>query len=529
MKPFTKDPEAKPFNMYTRAVPFFWNPKAKPFTPRKKLGNIPPELVDQILNLCSIRTIKVMRLVNRASRTIADRHLFKEVYVAILPKSLNNLLRIARHPTLRLFVKRVFLLNQTLKHDYICFHEWYSGSFARRSWRLNLDLLHAYNKFINASRSARRRGVFPYPFHQTLTEFLINSGHELSRTAQEAYHRQFISLFNDQQHLMQNGAGLGKFCEAMPLLTELRCVEMYEPAVDVRRSLNSVYEKPVPFLTNLQHKTHLIDPFESATMVSRLDGKIKTMLEWLTLTLRHTSTSIRQVSFGSIPQSYWRRGFMDFPGARVNAFGNLRALQLSAELKSSDTVPGSVQGLQVGLRELLRSLSLIEEMDLDFCLVDNMDDWARGQLLGLLDVHAAGVKGWHGKIPQMSGFLRNMKWPKLKTLKFGACGLSETTFCELMLRHKHRLRVFEARSLELEAPENTSWKIILEGLGPQLYLTNVKIGMLQDLETRSRLLADVRVDKKMGNQRSAAYHRAISRYLESYSEAKRYPSWESSE
>ena len=515
--------------MNTRAAPFLWNPMAKVFTPRKKFADLPLELMDQILNSCSIRTMKAMRLVNHALRTIADRHLFREIYVAILPKSLNNLLHIAEHPTLRLCVGKVILLNQILHDEYLLFSRWYKGSFAGRDWWLNFHVLHAYYKFMSASKSARRRGVHPYPCQQNLTDFLEESGRVISKPAQDIHHRRFVKLYGDQQQLIKCGLGLSKFSRAMSLLTELRCVETYETALGLRRGSMSLQGTHVPFLSDIQRQTHLIDPFDSYNTEPRADRKIEIMLEWLTLALRHESTAFRQISLGSIPQSYWRRGFMDFPGARVGAFGNLRALQLYAEVRFTDTGPGSVSRLQDGLKDFLRSITLIEELDLDFRFHYNTHRSVQKYIFGLEDVHVAGVNGWYCRVPQMSEILDGMIWPKLKKLRFGACGFTKTTFCKLMLQHKHRLRVFEARALELDNSDDISWKTILEDLGPQMFLTNVRIGMLQDLETRSRLLADVRLNKQTGNRRSAVYHRAVSQYLESCSEAKEYPTWGSKE
>ena len=86
--------------------------------------HFPSELWQQICYQCNTQSLKNLRLLSHAMNDAAARVLFKDIHVATLEDSLDNLSQIARHPTLRLYVHTILYLTDIMDTQYYEFRWW---------------------------------------------------------------------------------------------------------------------------------------------------------------------------------------------------------------------------------------------------------------------------------------------------------------------------------------------------------------------------------------------------------------------
>lgn len=88
------------------------------------MDKLPPELLTVVCSLCNIETLKNIRLVNRTLSDVAAPYLFEGLCVALFPKYLDNLTKVAQSPHLRPHVKTIYFGNYLIKSSYSSYEEW---------------------------------------------------------------------------------------------------------------------------------------------------------------------------------------------------------------------------------------------------------------------------------------------------------------------------------------------------------------------------------------------------------------------
>lgn len=76
-------------------------------TSRSRMDNLPLELIHIICAFLFPCDISSFRLVSKAFAKLAEPHLVRELHVMLEGKSLQNLLNISKHPSLRNYVTRI--------------------------------------------------------------------------------------------------------------------------------------------------------------------------------------------------------------------------------------------------------------------------------------------------------------------------------------------------------------------------------------------------------------------------------------
>jgi len=101
------------------------------------MDSLPIELLTAVLSFCDIKSLKTTRLTNKMISQISATFLYESLCITLLPVYLENLSKVAHHPTLRFLVKMIYFDGGLVCPEYRVYEE----------WRENIDVREPYEYY----------------------------------------------------------------------------------------------------------------------------------------------------------------------------------------------------------------------------------------------------------------------------------------------------------------------------------------------------------------------------------------------
>ena len=469
------------------------------------MGPLPNELWQKICYISDTKTLKTLRLVNPILNDLAARVLFKTVYVAILKYSLENLSRIATHPILRLYVRKIMFLNQVLTDHYCDFRDWlWTIDLRARSdplWRIDDRiremLLDAYQVFGDV------------PFSDDIVVNVYEGSGQMIRVSEKDLVDKFLKyseLCKEQTYLLlEKEIYLGEvdlnakrgvtpkpchrsafdyLSHAVIGLINLHVVETFEERLQVDHTQGTDSEgAPLSFLSRLQQETLLKDPFRDSKssnhirMATITSQPLMFLLKALTRLDKRPSSNpgIPKIDLiiNTLPWSFWVEGLDSLLAREPKPFLSFltctRSLDLELCVGHARTFK-EANAATSQMTKFFKGLESIEHLTLTFHVSEHQDY----SILGL--PRRFGV--WDRDVSEI---FRQITFERLSTFSIGGCSFNEDVLVEFMQRHSKQLKRLKATRINILG-ESCSWRSAIERLAPVMSLDVVDLRCLLDPE-----------------------------------------------
>ena len=466
---------------------------------------LPNELSQNICYISDTKTLKTLRLVHPILNDLAARVLFKTVYVAILKYSLQNLNRIATHPTLRFYVQKVMFLNQVLTDHYCDYQNWlWTIDLRARSdplWRID-------NRIREMLRDAYH--VFrDVPFSDDIVVNVDEGSGQMIRVSEKDLvdkYLKYSELCTEQTYLLlenemdleevdlnakrgvtpkpHHRSAFDYISHAVTSLINLHVVETFEERRQVDHAQRTAWDSegaPLSFLSRLQQETLLKDPFRDSKSSNHIRTATVTsqplmfLLKALTRLDKRPSSSpgIPKIDLiiNTLPWSFWVEGLGSLlardPKPFLSLLTCIRSLDLELCIGHARTFQ-EANAVTSQMTKFFQSLETIEHLTLKFYISEHQDY----SILGI--PRRAGV--WHRDVSEI---FRQITYERLSTLSIGGCSFNEDVLVAFMQRHSKQLKRLKTTRLNILG-ESSSWRSAIERIAPVMSLDVVDLRCLLD-------------------------------------------------
>lgn len=469
------------------------------------MESLPNEIWHRICYISNSKTLKTLRLVHPSLNDLAARVLFKTVHVAILKYSLENLSRIATHPILRLYVRKIMFLNQVLTDRYGDFKNWLwkidlrarSNPLGRIDNRIRVLLLDAYHAF---------RGV---PFLDDIVVSVDQGSGQMITVSEKGlvdHYLKYSKLCTEQTYLLlenetdleevdlnaQRGvtpeprqrSAFDYLSHAVTSLINLHVIETFEEQRQVDHTQGTAWDSegaPLSFLSRLQQETLVKNPFRdykfsnSFSTADVTSQPLMFLLKALTRLDKRPSSNpgIPKIDLiiNTLPWSFWVEGLDTLLVRDPNPFWSfltcIRSLDLDLYLvyarKCQETNAATSQ-----MTKFFKGLENIEHLTLKF----HFSDHKYHCMLGI----PRGFGHWRRDV---SDIFRQITFERLSTFSIEGCSFNEDVLVAFMQRHSKQLKRLKTIRLNILG-ESCSWRSVIERIAPVMSLDVVDLRCLLD-------------------------------------------------
>ncbi len=461
------------------------------------MDRLPYEVWQHICYLSDTKTLKVLRFVHTVLNDLAARALFQTVYVAALKYSFQNLSRIATHPNLRFYVRKIMFLDQVLNDSCRDYGHWLRYVDLRALSDSSVKLDDSIRKWLRDSYRSSPNGPFEVDIGASVD---LGSGQAVmvSEEILANNYVKYVELCFEQTHLFpedehelkevdrnaERGAILKPLhCSAVDYITyavqklaNLRALETFEEVKHMERTYWTTWDsgdKPKRFLSRLQRETLLKKPFQKDDMLHYISQTLVSsqptmaLLKALCPLLRRPSLNLAvpklDLVISALPWSFWMSGLWASDSAAVlTVLNRLRSLEIHFCI---DETRGP-KPLTNQMTEFMKGLKDVERLTLTFNFSEN----------GFLGVRRPGLP-----FLDISDTFQRLTFERLSSLKIGSCSFNEEVLVAFMQRHSRQLKRLEIQKVKLIG-DFCSWRSTIQRIAPIMSLEVAHLQCLLDDE-----------------------------------------------
>ncbi|KAL8687447.1 MAG: hypothetical protein Q9218_006382 [Villophora microphyllina] len=525
------------------------------------MDRLPPEVLQQVCFTCDIATAKSLRCCSSRFDELAARAIFRDIYVAKLEQPLRNMSAVARHAKLRHYVHRIYFFNALLNDIYDDFEIWELNvdlreSFLDYSAREGIQSCEVWNKAPRNILLEYEEPTIAGAWARAASRVVDNHG-KRARVRTIAITPERLQYHHErmQFHLSSQRAVIDQCLEEqaydsnLGAFSRLSEVKIYGSAPLFNRHetydlLSGSDHNRFPIESALHLDTLIQNPWDltevEEVFVNTQHSDIARSTFYLLKALEATNAKLRSLDFGILPWSIWQENadLVYWPNLHMCASNVMKSLQdLSVRffLITSGDWNRTAAWIPFQISEFLNAAMMVETVTM--YLVDKQESWRTGR-----EHRGHAIYDWEEEIiADVSQILERVRWPRLRVLRMGLCGVTGQAFTTFMKRHSDTLRVLIIGDLQLvvssqEANRQPSdWQPIMEAVAPLMSLDKVEFTHILDevqeennirvIESSEEALPDgVTCGQTQAARKWKEHGRQVSEWFQNGGSGK-YPTW----